>query len=766
MITGCPTFEAESTTEYIKMHCSVEPRPPSRINPSVPRALEILILKCLAKDKEKRYQTAEDVCQGLDLAIRPPKTTQSLIVRWLIRTFVCATILLAAYLLFIKGNAPPRRAARKSLAVMSFENNTGDPSQDHLRHLIQNLLIMDLEQSWYMRVVSREKLLELLRDFGGEGFQVFPSDILNRIASQENVDFFLLGSYMVSREGYRIDIRIKDGKTQEPIDSRSFEVAALKEIPDRCDEISSWAKSQLGLSKSELARDSDQELKKYTSASIEALILFSRGLDFFDEGDFEKSTECYLKAIEIDEKFAMAYARVGVNSIYLGRWEEANRYIRQAMSLSEDLPQRERLLIEGEYYWVLEGDAPKAIQTYQKLLSLYPDDEAALENLGAIYRETEEWDDAAKCFERLQAFSRTRIVAQNLSLFYQERGQYEKAADVIRSNKAILVSSGDYHPALASCYFCQGKLDEAFRELGVALAQEPHGLGCLRRLGQFSLVKGNYPEAEAAYRQLLEGDRDDLDKLEGYFWLGHLYLLQGKYQDCYVVIQDALKLAREQGLPYEELTFLLFESGFYRLQGDLTRAYETAQAARQKAVEVRYKTDEVKALHLMGLCQVERGNISEARNTVSTMSRIIEKMAFRKLSRYGYHLEGMIAFSRESWDEAVIKFSEAAGLLSYQNFVLDQHALFLEALASALYRRGDMDAARGEYEKVVSLTMGLPRSGAAYARSLFQLGRICQIKNEPERAQEYLQKYLAVRAAADPGLPEVEEAKQLLASLT
>ena len=105
-------------------------------------------------------------------------------------------------------------------------------------------------------------------------------------------------------------------------------------------------------------------------------------------------------------------------------------------------------------------------------------------------------------------------------------------------------------------------------------------------------------------------------------------------------------------------------------------------------------------------------------------------------------------------------------MLSYQNFVLDQHALFLEALASALYRRGDMDAARGEYEKVVSLTMGLPRSGAAYARSLFQLGRICQIKNEPERAQEYLQKYLAVRAAADPGLPEVEEAKQLLASLT
>ncbi len=766
MVTGCPAFEADSATEYIKKHCSINPELPSRLNPSVPRALEILILKCLEKKREERYQAAEEVCRDLDLATRPPRPTRSIIVRWLVGVFACAAILLAGYLLFNRGNAPPARAMRKSLAVMSFENVTGDPSQDHFRHVFQNLLITDLGQSRYMRLVSREKLLQCLKDFGAEKAQVFASDILDRIASHENVDFFLLGSYMISRQGYRIDIRIIDGKTHESLGSHFFEVAALTEIPDRCDEISSWAKSQLGLTKGELARDSDQELKDYTSASIDALILFSRGLDFYDQGDLKNSTECYLKAIEIDEKFAMAYARLGVNSTYAGRWEEANKYIRQAMSLSENLPHRERLLIEGDYHWILEGDAPKAIPIYQNLLSLYPDDEAALEILGAIYRETEEWNDAAKCFESLQAISRTRIVAQNLSFIYQEKGQYEKAADIIRSNEAILVSSGDYHSALAFCYFCQGKLNEAFKELGEDLSQNPHGLGCLRRLGQFSLVRGHYREAEAAYRQLLEGDREDLDKLEGHFWLGHLYLVQGKYQDCNVIIQDALKLTRQQGLPFEELTFLLFESDFYRLQGDFARAYETAQAARQKAVEVRYKPDEIKALHLMGLCQVGRDDISEAQKSVSTMSRIIEKMAFPKLLRYCYHLEGRIAISRESWDEAVINFSKATELLSYQNFVFDKHALFLEALASALYRRGDLDAARAEYEKVVSLTTGLPTSGDAYARSLFQLGRIFHIKDDPERAREYLQKYLAVRAEADAGLPEVEEAQRLLASLS
>jgi tetratricopeptide (TPR) repeat protein len=589
---------------------------------------------------------------------------------------------------------------------------------------------------------------------------------LDRIAARENVDFFLLGSFLAQGQGYRLDIRVFNSRTHETIGFQPFELALLEDIYDKCDEISIWTKSRIGLTRSEISRDYDEKLKTYTTASIDAMQLFFQGLEFFDKGDLKKSSECYQKAVAMDENFAMAHARLGINSVYLGQREEAREHIQKAMSLRNDLTHRERLLIEGDFFNALENDSPRAIEIYESLLLLYPDDKMALENLGAIYRNTEQWEKAAECFERLQEIKITRIVILNLSFIYKAKGQYEKALRIIRSNEALLATSGNYQRSLAFCYFCQGKLNEAFPELGIALSQAPHDPDLLRLLGQCSLVKGHYSEAEAAFRQLLETDRDDLVKLNGHFWLGHLCLLQGKYRDCLTHIQAGLDLARNRRLVYEEPIFLLFASYLYRVQEDFAKAYETALMARQKAVEIRNWDDEVKALQLMGLCQVKLGKLDEAQEIVGMMRGVIEKSGFRKLLRDCYHLQGMIALGRGSQDKAVTHFSEAVKLLSCQNFIYDNHAFYIESLASALDQGGDLDLARAEYEKVVSLTTGFLTNGDAYARSLFQLARIWQEKKDPGKAREYLRKYLTIRAGADASLPETKEARQLLASIS
>ncbi|MGB7296293.1 MAG: protein kinase, partial [Candidatus Aminicenantales bacterium] len=435
MVTGHLVFEADSTTEYIKKHCSVDPEPPSRLNPLIPPRLETVILKCLKKNKNERYQTAEDVCRDLDLAVSPktslPRTFKPLILRTLAWMFASAAVFLAAYLLFFRDHGPTPETIRKSLAVMSFENNTGEASHDYLRQLLQNLLIMDLEQSRNLRLVPRVKLLQCLKDFRADTAQVFESDVLNQIASRESVDFFILGSFMMSGRGYRIVVQVIEGQTNETVGWHSFEVAAREEIPDGCDEISLWTKNQLGMTRTELAQDFDEKLKNYTTPSIDAVIFFFRGLDYYDQGDLKQSTECYQKAISLDANFAMAYARLGLNSSYEGRYEDTIRHVQKAMSLRLSLTHRERLLIEGDFFNILENDLPRAVETFKHLLLLYPEDEMALEHLGAIYRNTEQWDEAARCFERLQVINPTRIVVRNLCFIYQAQGQYEKAEGII-----------------------------------------------------------------------------------------------------------------------------------------------------------------------------------------------------------------------------------------------------------------------------------------------------------------------------------------------
>ncbi|MEW5900611.1 MAG: protein kinase [Acidobacteriota bacterium] len=776
MVTGRPVFEAESVTGYIKKHCEANPDPPSRLNLSVPSGLENIILKCLRKKREERFQTAEEVCQSLDavalLAARLQKAPRTRALRFSIAILGFAAVALAAYFLIVRGRpgskTSPGELRRKSLAVMSFENVTGDSTRDYLRHLFQNLLMMDLGQSKYLRLISREKILSSLADSRIEDTGVFTSEDLDRIASRENVDYFLLGSYMMSKQKYRLDVRIVNGPQHETVGSSSFDALAHEEIQDRCDEISIWAKDQLGLTRSELDKDFDEELKKYTTRSIEAVIHFSQGLDFYEKGDYRQSIESYKKAVAIDEKFAMAHARLALTYIYEGRFEESDKHLKKAMSLRKNLTPRERLLIEGDYYNMQENDFSRAIETYRNLLLIYPDDEMAYEHLGAIFRNTEEWDKAAECFEHLHAINpNSRVSTLNLSFIDLARGEYDKAAANLRGHEEIFISPAEFYRELAFCYFCQGAINEALLELGKGLSIEPRRFGLGRLLGQIYCVNGNFEQAETSFRQFLGDEQGDRIKIDSHYWLGHLYFLQGKNVSCAREIEEGLRLARRQGFPYEESSFLLLKSLFYLRSADFAKAQEAALLAKQKAQEIRNKLDEVFALHLVGLCEVGQGKLPEAKKTSEIMRQIVGKMGYQKLFRHCYHLEGMAALAQGSLSEAAARFSDAVATLPYQHLEYDEpQAFYLESLASALLQLGDLDIARAQYEKIVALTIGFLTSGDIYARSLYQLGRICQEKNERDKAREFYRKFLAVRRSADADLPEVEDARKRLASLS
>jgi serine/threonine protein kinase/Flp pilus assembly protein TadD len=772
MVTGRPVFEAESLTGYIKKHCEVNPEPPSRLNHLIPAALEDIILKCLKKDRNERFQTVEEVCRSLDLVVAPevspPRPIGPLVLRLLAWIAAGSAVLLAAYFVFFHRPEQPVSSIRKSVAVMSFENQTGDPSQDNWRYSFQSLILMDLEQSKFLRLVSRPRLLHCLRELGDDDTGVYDQEVLDKIASIENVDYFLLGIFLIYQGTYRIDVRIIDARTHETVGLQSYDSVVLDGIPEKCDDISLWVKQKLGLSQDDLKRDFDKELKNYTTRSADALICFFRGLDLYEKkSDYKQSSEFFLKAVAIDENFALAFARLAMNCTYEGRFEEAKKHILTAMSLRNNLTSRERLLIEGDYFNLLENDYPRAIATFAALLRIYRDDEIALEHQGAIYRNTEEWDKAEECFERLKVINpHNRITIRNLSFIAEAMGQYEKAAGILLENKGVYATPEEFHVDLAHCSFYQGRTDQALLELEKALSLNPNRPGCIRLLGHIHKIRGRYSDAEACYRQLTGEESADLTKIDGHFWLGHLYLLQGQYKNGSREIEEGLKLAKKGNLLYEESTFLLLKSYSYFLQEDFVKAYEIGIKARQKAVEVRVPVDEIAALQLTGLSEVELDKLSEARSTGLSMEQIIKNKGYPRLLRDCHYLEGMIAVARKSWAEAVGNFTKAVEMLPQQHFEYDRQAVYLEALASALFQLGDLDSARERYEKVTSLTSGYLTSGDAYARSLYQLGRIYQEKNEPEKARDCYQRYLNVFRKADLNMPDVEDARKRLASLS
>jgi tRNA A-37 threonylcarbamoyl transferase component Bud32 len=66
MLTGRPPFSGDSAVTIAYKHVREDPVPPSRLNPDVPAALDAVVMKCLAKNPENRYQTVDELIQDLD----------------------------------------------------------------------------------------------------------------------------------------------------------------------------------------------------------------------------------------------------------------------------------------------------------------------------------------------------------------------------------------------------------------------------------------------------------------------------------------------------------------------------------------------------------------------------------------------------------------------------------------------------------------------------------------------------------------------------
>jgi serine/threonine protein kinase/Tfp pilus assembly protein PilF len=785
MLVGRVPFEGETLLGIAMKHKSQPPQNPKELNPQLPDDLNRMVLKCLEKNKEKRYQSAEDMLSDIGKIEKEIPTTDRVIPKHkgftskqITVTFGVKRLLLPAFVFLLVVSAglvlwrvlakkrtvlPP--PGKPSLAVMYFKNNTGDEKLDHWRAAISDLLITDLSQSKYIKVLSSDQLFNILSEMNQAGAKSYTSKVLKDVAARGGVKDVLVGSYAKAGDNFRIDVTLQEAGTGELLSSQRVEGKGEDGIFSMVDELTIKIKTDLKLSTKEIASDIDEELKKITTSSPEAFKYYIQGRQLHNEQKDRESIQMMEKAVAIDPGFAMAYRSMAMSFSNLFYNSEKQKYLRKAFELSDRLSDRERYIIQGDYYRESERFYDKAVATYEKLLELYPDDSIGNTNLGILYNSLEDWDKAVELYERQIRNTPENIWPYlNIVDCYLAEGRPEKATAAFEGYIRNYKDNYMIRIYLAVVEFVQGRYERALAEAEKADSLNPgHYLNYIAK-GCTYRGLGDWARAEAEYQKVF-----DLEEKAGHLMardmLGAMYQLRGQFKRAGEEMAKGAELAEkieDKGWIsnfHQSLAYIFLGSGRPE------KALEESIKSLRAAVEIDSLSRQKNILSAKGYAELELGMMEEARKTADALRALIDQDANKKDIRYWDLLAGRIMFKQEDYPGAIGRLTKAETMLPFQYFFDNDHVLFMDALGLAYFMHNDLDKARIEYEKITRLTIGAFYYGDIYARSFYRLGIICEKQGEKAKAKENYQKFLDLWKDADPGRPEVEDAKKRLASL-
>jgi tetratricopeptide (TPR) repeat protein len=278
--------------------------------------------------------------------------------------------------------------------LADFENETLDPQ---LASVVTSTLRVDLEQSSVIRLLPEGYVANSLQRMGREPSERVTGEIAREVAIREGVKAVIEGEVGALGSGFVLTARIVDPETGASFSSFRETAASGDELVPALDRLSRSLRERAGES---LRSITDTEpLARVTTASLPALRTYSEAIALEEDGKLLEATALLEEALEEDSAFAMAHRKLAV--IYGNRGENELRreYAAKAFEHRDRLTDLERHLASA-YYHSAFGDRQRAIQEYEAVLRIDPEDGSALNNLAVMYRLVGRLEEAVELLDR------------------------------------------------------------------------------------------------------------------------------------------------------------------------------------------------------------------------------------------------------------------------------------------------------------------------------------------------------------------------------
>ena len=463
--------------------------------------------------------------------------------------------------------------AKKVIGVTAFKNLTKDNNITWLEIGIADSVSYKLRNVEDYIVVDRTNVDKLMEEVALGQTGVIDEDSAKQAGKALGADLIVVGNFQKFGNQVRISARIVEVESHKVL-KQVQATGILDQIFDLQDQIALKIIDETNISITSAVKE---RIKNNATRNISAYEYFVKGQKYLlFQLDYIKAIEMYNKAVEIDDRYSLAYAGLG-KAYSLRSWELRNYHNRTDPSLVEKSYKYSTKALEIDPYldeahvslarYYQEVDQNKVPNKWKlcekearKAIEINPNNSEAYFLLSKVFA----YDDKKEEHYLLETIERNKFFTDahnNLGVIYLNRGDYDQALKYFKNAVDIDPGYKVGYMNQGVVYERKGQYHDAVEMYKAVLEKYPkYSLG-LRNLGIGYRQLKEYDKALDAFEKAIKVDKKDF---KAWSEKAYIYLLKGEYNTAIKYYKDSLKLNNTYRYTLANLGYCYSQLGKYK----------------------------------------------------------------------------------------------------------------------------------------------------------------------------------------------------------
>ena len=533
MAAGRAPFTGETKTDVIVAIAKTEPSPLARFAPGLPPEFEWVVMKALRKSADERYQTIKELESDLkklkqkvvfqtelersmgperlssmttfgDTDVPHPSshlsfqtsvpatmhstsTVQSAaqtrassveyIFEGIKRHKLKAAIAAVTVALLVGGiwffgfrRATPALTDKDTILLADFVNTTGDPVFDQT---LKQALAAHLRQSPFLDILSEDRVREQLKFMAKPPDEPVTREIALEICERQKIKAMLIGTISGVENRYVILLEAVNATTGDTIATDQAEADNKEQVLKKLGQAASSLREKLGESLATI-QGFNTPIEQVTTENLEALRYYSLGLQQHSSGHYRDAIPLYRRAIGLDQRFAIAHARLATCFNNLREYEAARSAAEKAYEYRDRASEREKLFVEWNYFGAVTGQIDDAATTLDVWKRTYPRDWEPHNLLAVRYTLTGPFNAAVtEASEAARLNDKEAKARANLAIAFLGLNKFDESKQVLQNAMSKGMETDSMHARLFYIAFIKGDAAGLKQQLDWAGGKSP-----------------------------------------------------------------------------------------------------------------------------------------------------------------------------------------------------------------------------------------------------------------------------------------------------